>query len=37
MELGVHKGGGLNALFKIAMKQYLGHLMLIGGGAERFI
>ena len=29
---------GQNALFKIAMKQYLGHLMLLeGGGAECFV
>ena len=25
-------GGGKNALFKIATKQYLGHLMILGGG-----
>ena len=33
------KGGGAqNALFKIAAKQYFGHLMILGGGeAQRFI
>ena len=36
---GIRNGGGVqNALFKIAMKQYLGHLMILeGGGAEYFI
>ena len=38
MELGVPEGGrllvrGQNALFKIATKQYLGHLMILEGGS----
>ena len=43
MKLGVPVGGGgvlvrgQNALFKIATKQYLGHLMILEGGSERFI
>ena len=30
-------GEGAECLFKIAMKQYLGLLIIIEGGAERFI